>query len=65
MKREMVSICAGTRADSYRANTATRKTLGWLNNANRKCAGPCGKARSLAQFAANDDFCAQCRRRAA
>lgn len=64
MKREMLSISVGARADQYRANTHSRLSMGWLNNANRKCAGECGKARSLKQFAPGDDLCAQCRRRA-
>ena len=63
MKREMVSICAGARADSYRANTHSRNTMGWLNHAQKTCV-VCRKARSTGQFAANDDHCAQCRRRA-
>lgn len=63
MKREQISVCvcAGARAAQYSANT---RTMTWFNHRNKRCA-VCKMARSLAQFAANDDHCAQCRRRAA
>lgn len=64
MKREMVSICAGARADSYRANTHSRLTMGWLNHAQKTCV-VCRKARSTGQFIEGDDRCAKCRLRAA
>jgi hypothetical protein len=63
MKREMLSISVGARADQYRANTHTRLSMGWLNHQQKTCV-VCRKARSAGQFAANDDHCAQCRRRA-
>jgi hypothetical protein len=65
MKREMLSISVGARADQYRANTHSRLSMGWLNHQQKKCAGPCKMPRSLTQFAPGDDLCAKCRLRAA
>jgi hypothetical protein len=45
----------------YRDRTA-KKTI--LFTGTRICQGPCHKTRSVAQYAAGDTFCLQCRRRA-
>lgn len=35
-----------------------------VSYAMKRCAGPCKRTRSVGQFAANDELCATCRRRA-
>lgn len=50
---------ANQQAD-FRAATERRKLF---NQAQKTCKGPCKQRRSVGQFAAGDDVCAQCRRR--
>ena len=45
---------------AFRHNTAKFS----LQQAMKKCAGPCNRLRSVGQFAADDKLCAICRRRA-
>lgn len=63
MRPERIYADPGAAAAKYSAQTRSG-SMTWFNHKNRRCAGPCGRARSLTQFAAGDDLCLQCRRRA-
>lgn len=49
------------RTDLFR-ETTSRMVM--FNYSQRQCKGPCKRRRSVAQFIADSELCAQCRRRA-
>ena len=63
MRPERIYSDPGANAAKYSARTR-EGAMTWFNHKNKRCA-VCKMARSLAQFTAGDDHCAQCRRRAA